>query len=187
MFPAPNPSLKPEHMWNYQANLQLRPHSDFSARITGYYADLDNQIVTTGRFPNIELQNGGRSLNRGLEAKAQWRPWYRPQFDAGYAYLRSTKLAPQVPGHKLNYSLNLNLTKVSVYLGGVTVGRRWTSSARDAGLDPYTLVKVKGTIPIAPKTQLFVTLDNLFNTDYEVVPGYPMPGTNFMAGLSCEF
>ena len=187
LFPAPNPLLKPEHMWNYQGILQMRLRSDLRVWITGYYADLDNQIITTGRFPNLKLQNGGRSLNRGWEAKSQWKPWYRLQFDASYAYLRSTNLAPLVPRHKLNYSLNLNLTKLGVYFGGTTVGRRWSSFSRNAEMDPYTVIRLRCTTPINRQTHLFVMLDNLFNAEYEVVPGYPMPGTNAMAGLSFEF
>mgnify|MGYP006310108299 CR=1 FL=1 len=37
------------------------------------------------------------------------------------------------------------------------------------------------------KTSLSVEIKNLFDRDYEVVDGYPMPGRNFMVNLSTNF
>jgi outer membrane receptor protein involved in Fe transport len=45
----------------------------------------------------------------------------------------------------------------------------------------------KCTAPLWKRTSAFVTLDNLLNRRYEVVAGYPMPGTNAMGGLNFKF
>jgi len=67
LFPAPTPTLQPERMWNYQATFQLRPISKVLAWVTGYYSNIDNLIVTTGNYPNLQMRNTGAAINKGLE------------------------------------------------------------------------------------------------------------------------
>ena len=64
LFPAPTPTLKTERLWNYQATFHFRPASSVMGWVTGYYADVRDLFVTTGRFPNLKLENIGRSSNR---------------------------------------------------------------------------------------------------------------------------
>src|SRR4030042_5625925 len=116
----------------------MRPAARLLAWITGYYSDATNLIVTTGYYPNLKLENIGRSANRGLEANAQWRFIRRISLSSGYAFLSSTNLAPYVPENKLNYSLDLDLTRAFVSFGGSTVGRTWANTARTVRLSGYT-------------------------------------------------
>ncbi len=144
-------------------------------------------IVTTGRFPNLALSNAGNALNRGFEASARWRPMRRLQFNNGYAYLRSTNLAPYIPGHKWNSSVEIDAGRAYLHLGSTTVGRRWADARRTAQLGGYTTATMKCTVPVKSRQSLFVMLDNLLDRRYEVLPGYPMPGVNLAAGISLEF
>jgi len=187
LFPAPNPLLKPERLWNYQATFQARPRNSLKAWTTFYYADLSNLIVTTGRFPLLALSNAGRALNRGLEANASWKPLPRLSFNSGYAYLRSTNLAPYVPQHKLNYSLDWEVGATFLHFGGMTVGPTWADPGRAQQLGGYTVATLKATFPLERPYSFFLMLDNLFNRRYEVVAGYPMPGINALAGFSVHF
>jgi outer membrane cobalamin receptor len=187
LFPAPNPTLEPERLWNYQASLQVRPGPTLTASATAYYADVSNLIVTLGRYPNLVLSNAGRAVNRGMEGTLRWRPVPSVQFNAGYAYLRSTNLAPLVPAHKLTYSVDLQRAKGALHLGGVTVGRRWADDRHTVALEGYTTVTLKATVPTGRRVNLFAIVDNLLNRDYQVVAGYPMPGTNVMGGMTVAF
>jgi iron complex outermembrane receptor protein len=134
LFPAPNPLLEPETMWNYQATFRAEPRRSFQSSVTAYYADLSNMIVTTGRYPNLALRNTGRALNRGFEVTSRWKPVRRMQWNNSYAYLRSTNLAPYIPTHKWNTSLGIAAGGAHVYLGASTVGKRWASTARTSKL-----------------------------------------------------
>jgi iron complex outermembrane receptor protein len=187
LFPAPNPTLKPERLWNYQASLQVRPLATLTASATAYYADVSNLVVTLGRYPNLVLSNAGRALNRGMEGTLSWRPAASVQVNAGYAYLRSTNLAPLVPAHKLTYAVDLLRAKFALNVGGVTVGRRWADVRHSAALAGYTTVRMKATVPTGRRITLFAIVDNLLNRDYEVVAGYPMPGANAMGGITVAF
>jgi vitamin B12 transporter len=187
LFPAPNPSLKPEHMWNYQASVQLRPADSFTATVTGFYAELSDLIVKTGRYPSLTLLNTGAALNRGIEVAGRWRASRQVAIQSGYAYLRSTNLAPYVPSHKLTYGADIHAGRVFVYFGGMVVGERWADPQHSGKLAGYFLGELKLTVPVGERWRVFVLVDNLFDRGYSVVPGYPMPGINAMGGLSLSF
>jgi outer membrane cobalamin receptor len=186
LFPAPTPTLQPERLWNYQTTLQLRPSSNLFAWVTGYYSDVSNLIVTTGKYPNLKLENIGRSSNRGMEANARWRLMRRVSLSSGYASLSSTNLAPYVPENKLNYSLDVDLNRAFVSIGGSTVGRTWANTARTIRLNGYTAATLKCTIPMGRHWSIFAMVDNLFNREYEEIAGYPMPGTNAAGGVKIK-
>jgi outer membrane cobalamin receptor len=187
LFPAPNPLLRPECMWNYQASFHARPAKNVAASLTAYYADLSNMIVTLGRYPNLSLLNAGRALNRGAEGSLRWRPLKRLSFQSGYAYLRSTNLAPYLPGQKLNYSAEFDAGKAFLHFGGMTVGRRWADSAHSRQMSGYTVATCRIMVPVRKTWSVFTTLDNLFDRRYEVVSGYTMPGVNAAGGITVSF
>ncbi len=187
LFPAPNPSLMPEHLWNYQATLQARPLTPLSLSFTGYYTDLSNLVVVTGRYPNLVLQNSGAALNRGVEATARWRAHKRLNLQSGYALVHSTNLTPYIPAQKFNYGVEFDAGRAFIYFGGMCVGSRWANTQHSAELDPYTLGMLKLSIPLRRAWTLFTMVDNVFNRSYQVVPGYPMPGTNAAGGLTLSF
>ena len=187
LFPAPNPNLRPEHLWNYQVSFQARPVRNVSASVTGYYVNLANLIAVTGRFPNLTLLNNGAALNRGIETSGRWQASRRFAVQGGYAYLRSTNIAPYVPAHKLNYGVELNLSKLFVYFGGMSIGSRFANVQHTQTMKGYQLGTLKLTFPIRERVQVFTLIDNLFNRRYQVVPGYSMPGTNALSGVTLRF
>jgi iron complex outermembrane receptor protein len=187
LFPAPNPGLSPERMWNYQATIDLRPARSLAFWATAYYADLLDQIVPLGRFPNLQLRNTGRSLNRGVDVSGRWQLVRTLCLQGGYGYLRSTNIAPLAPGHKFNGSLDWVVRRIALNFGAMAVGPRYPDMMRQAQMGGYTLLTAKATIPIGERCSAFVFADNLTDKRYEVLPGYVMPGTNVSAGLQWQF
>jgi outer membrane receptor protein involved in Fe transport len=187
LFPAPTPTLKPERMWNYQATFQAHPARTVLAWVTGYYANVEQLIVVTGSFPNLTLQNTGRAINKGLEAHARWQPARRASFNAAYAHLHSTNLAPYSPQNRLTYSLDFDAKRLFFSLGGNTVGRTYSAAGRRSPVGPYTVATFKCTVPVGERMSLFVLVDNLLNRRYEVLSGYVMPGTNAAGGIDLKF
>ncbi|HTP88947.1 MAG TPA: TonB-dependent receptor [Bryobacteraceae bacterium] len=187
LFPAPNPTLMPETVWNYQAMFHARPLRTFHAWTTVYYARLDDMIVVLGRYPNLNLQNAGAAINRGLEVSSEWRPLGRVRVQGGYGYVRSTNLAPYVPAHKVNYSVEFPVRRLTVDFSGITVGQRYTSTAHTAHLDGYTDATLRLSYPLGERWTFFAMADNLFNQSYQFLPGYPMPGVNGSGGFMLRF
>jgi iron complex outermembrane receptor protein len=184
LFPAPNPELRPEHIWNYQAAVAMQPAKNLAASLTGYYAKLDNLVVVTGRFPNLQLLNSGVAINRGIDATLRWRAGRHLSFFGGYAWLRSTNLAPYLPEHKATYAADFALGRASLVLHGVTVGQRWADAAKMRRLGGYTAPGLKLMIPFGNRWTVFAMVDNFIDERYEVVTGYPMPGINAAGGFS---
>lgn len=187
LFPVPNPLLRPEKLWNYQGTFHAHPVSWLTAWATYYYADISGQIVTLGRFPNLQLRNLGAALNRGVETNAQIRPSRSLTITAGYAYLRSTNLAPLIPENKLNASVQWQKGKFSTSVSAMAVGDRWASTARTQKLGKYTVMTWQNTLRLNARWSAFTLVDNLLNQDYQVLQGYPMPGINAMGGFTLSF
>jgi len=187
LFPAPTPNLRPEKMWNYQATLQVHPIPKVLAWVTGYYDSINNLIVATGYYPNMVMQNAGAAVNKGLEAHARWRPVQNASFDVAYAYLHSTNLAPYSPQNRLIYSLDLDVKRAFFSIGGNTVGRTYSGVHETSPVGQYTLANIRLTVPVNGYLSFFAIVDNLLNRRYEVLAGYPMPGTNAAGGFDLTF
>jgi outer membrane receptor protein involved in Fe transport len=135
----------------------------------------------------LRLTNAGAALNRGIEGNARWRPRRNFAFNSGYAWLRSTNLAPYLPAHKLNYSLDVDLGRAILNLGGMTAGRRWADAGHARQLSEYTVLTMRLTAPVGRRLSLLVLIDNALDRRYEILPGYPMPGVNAMGGFTLRF
>ena len=69
----------------------------------------------------------------------------------------------------------------------MSAGRRWSDAGRTRHLGSYTLVTLQSSCRINRAVSVFTMLDNVLNAKYEVLPGYPMPGTNAIGGFSLSF
>ena len=187
LFPAPNPSLLPERMWNYQTTLQFRPSAHLTAWTTLYYASLTDQIVTLGNYPNLELLNAGKAIHKGIEANLRWNFRRRISATAGYAYLHSTNLAPLLPQNRATLAVDWDLKRMFVHLGLQAVGKRYTDVTHSTQMGGYPLASAKVNVPVRRNLDVFVMIDNLLNHRYEVLSGYPMPGVNGSGGFSIHF
>ncbi|HXJ87653.1 MAG TPA: TonB-dependent receptor [Candidatus Binatia bacterium] len=187
LFPAPNPSLRPERMWNYQTTLQIRAASNLIARATLYYANLSDQIVTLGNYPDLELLNTGKAINKGIETSLRWNMRRRVSASVGYAYLHSTNLGPLVPQNRATLGVDWDAKRAFIHVGLQAVGRRYTDESHTAQMGAYPLASAKVTVPVHRNFDVLVMVDNLFDHNYQVLPGYPMPGVNAAGGVSIHF
>jgi outer membrane cobalamin receptor len=187
LFPAPNPDLRPETEWNYQATTQARITRTLAAWTTFYYAKMNNQIVTQGYWPNMQMLNGGKAINKGVETSLRWAMHRQLSASAGYAYLRSTNLAALIPENKANLALDADLKKVFLHVGIQAVGRRYQTILHTAQLGGYTEASMKLSVPMSRNLSFFGAVENLFNHRYQVVTGYPMPCVNGAGGFVLHF
>lgn len=187
LFPAPNPNLQPEKLWNYEVTLQFRPTDRLTAWATLYYANLTNQIVTLGNYPNLELLNTGKAINKGVETNLRWNIRRRVSTSVGYAYLRSTNLAPLVPQNRATLTVDWDLKRAFLHFGVQAIGRRYTDENHTTQMGGYPLASAKLSVLVRRNLDLFATLDNILNHNYEVLPGYPMPSVNAAGGVSIHF
>jgi outer membrane cobalamin receptor len=101
-------------------------------------------------------------------------------------------LLPYSPQHCATLAANITFKNLRFNYCFIYTGERYAAGANIAMfyVRPFQThdISAKYTFNIKRK-QFMVNLDinNIFNQQYEVVLNYPMPGTNFKIGLSCEF
>jgi outer membrane cobalamin receptor len=149
-----------------------------------YYANLTNQIVTLGHYPNLELLNTGKAINKGIETNLRWSVSHKVSTSVGYAFLTSTNLVPLVPQNKATLAVDWDVKRAFLHLGVQVIGRRYTDQSHTSQLGDYTLASAKLSVPVRRSFDLFVMVDNMLNHSYEVLPGYPMPGALMPLGGS---
>ena len=58
---------------------------------------------------------------------------------------------------------------------------------RDQGwMAPFTLLNAAGSYDILPNVQLFLSLDNVLDQQYEWIKGYGTPGRSVYAGFKIQ-
>ncbi|MDH7503238.1 MAG: TonB-dependent receptor [Verrucomicrobiota bacterium] len=74
-------------------------------------------------------------------------------------------------------------------MDGKTISGLYTKlpAENDPGLkQDFTVLNVRVSWKVVKYTEVFVTGRNLLNADYEIFNGYPMPGINFIGGVTFD-
>jgi len=92
LFLDPNPSLKPERVWSYQAGVESSALKYLWAKVTLFRHDMDDALkwVPFGGGPpvfNDLYINAGSVRRQGIEIEAETLPLYNLSLRAGFAYV----------------------------------------------------------------------------------------------------
>jgi hypothetical protein len=74
---------------------------------------------------------------------------------SGYAYLRSTNLAPYLPVAEVELLGRIRRGKAFVHIGGSTVGRRWADAAHGRQMSGYTVATCRIMVPYAKLERIY--------------------------------
>ena len=95
-----------------------------------------------------------------------------------------------VPLHSVNINLQVDWKYLSFMYGQTLVSERPTNAENEQFMDAYTLgwISASAKLPISRHAiQLGCRLDNLWNTQYQLIPWRPMPGINYQLTLKYQF
>lgn len=185
LFPAPNPDLEPERMWNFEAGI-LTSTPRYSSELTGFISDGDNLIQITGQFPNLVYRNTGSFTHKGFEWLGTYFVDRNLRLGASYSYLHTERPITSAPVHQLfleasyaigRFTLSSNLHHVAGLITNVQASSRET----------YTLVGAGLLFRPNPFVEVFVRGDNLLNQMYQINFGYPMPGATVHTGIHFRY
>ena len=186
---------------------------DWEFRLSPYYNRVSDKIVaipTSSQFRWTMLNIGVVDVT-GLDVKAL-AGWKAGEWDLG-ATLRSSypraldhstpgsqtygNQIPYIPRHSGSVTLEARRGAWSFGWDSSFTGGKWSRTANtpDYYIEPWALsdasvqrafpLKASGRRGGAPELAVGLALNNVFNTRYEIVQGYPMPGFN--AHLSVEY
>jgi outer membrane cobalamin receptor len=188
-----NPELRPERTSSWNLGLEWGLPALLQLRVDVFSLWLQDHIVALPRSPVFwSAANVGRVWSRGLEVAAVYRPWQSLQLFAQLTWQRVTDQTanPYTRGRQLPYVPPLMgalqatavLAPLEAELRLVAVGERWSQpdNAAESRLAPYVLADValatEQPLTTTSTAAFRVAVRNVFNTAYEIIRNYPLPG-----------
>lgn len=192
--PIGNTALLPEKSKGWDAGMeQLFFNGRVHLGFTFFHNDFENLILfdySTG-YTNIGLSSAA-----GIETNLRARVSPSLLFISGYSNTRAkdTNTGENLlrrPREKLSLGLYGRWKKAAFTLTAVYTGTRedmdYSSiTGKRVTLDAFTLLNGTVSYQITTQIQLFIRMDNLLNTRYELVKGYGAPGFSFYAGFKID-
>jgi vitamin B12 transporter len=204
--PGGNPDLESEKSWSRELGLNhifKKDKFELNHRLTVYRMRVDNWIIWLPKGNVWSPQNirkvHNTGLEYGLEANQQAGDW-NLNLKVNYALTRAINQTdisendrskgnqlPYTPLHKFQSTIMVGKGTFSTFLNHQMVGQRFLGTDGSGRLDPYrlwdvgtnynwTIRKMVGTLGFQ--------INNLFNTDYQVMPLRAMPGRNYQLNLN---
>lgn len=192
-----NPDLDEEKIWSWDASAEYRRDKSHLLQISLFRSDTRDPIV---------YQRGPDRIYRPVNADRSWRhgveATWKYGLDAGVtvdanAIIQDSKI--EETGNQLPYTPRVKL-KLSVLYTLKTPGTRLETTLRyrseqyseaenreSQRIDDYVTVDLKAIQPFTIKTiaaEWFVTVENLFDNEYEIHYGYPDDGVRFVSGVN---
>lgn len=189
-----NPDLKPEDGWGGEVSFS-GSFGNFSGYITGFTNYYQNKIQWAGTSP----QNVASAFYAGVDGAVEaafFQNKLHLKLNGEYLYNRLLdksnsltygKKIMWTPDFTAGFSANYNNDVFSLIVEGNYVGKRYTSNLNVYFMEPYCLVNVCGEIKCWNNVVPYVRLDNIFNTKYQAVENYPMPGFSITLGAKLRF
>ncbi|MCQ2360586.1 MAG: TonB-dependent receptor [Paludibacteraceae bacterium] len=209
-------SLRPEYVDQYDVGLSYQYSkpadifNNFAVQIDGYHNRVKDKIVAIPaanpfrwqmkNYGNVSVTGVDVSVDMGLQWCRYWnlglRLAYSYQVAADQSFDKSSPYyggqLPYSPWHSGSAILNIAWKNLELTYSFIYTGERYTSSANIPVnyVEPWQTndVAVSYTHPFkAWKLRTSVQVNNIANQQYEVVRGYPMPGTNFRVIVGATF
>jgi vitamin B12 transporter len=196
LFLDPNPELKSESVWSYQAGVESGVCDHLWVKATAFYHDLNDAIEKVpfgGRTPadNDMFFNTGGIRRKGLELEAETAPFYNFSFRAGFAYLHTKtssnadtdaayeynlavkyedhdRFLAQLFGHYVWWGLDDPMAKYNAFIWDLNLRKRIFTSERKSA-------------------EVFLTGHNIFNGAQYASSIAQNPGRWVEAGLRIKF
>jgi outer membrane receptor protein involved in Fe transport len=191
-----NADLGPERLSGGEIGLDYTLGEQWFAKLTGFWNELKDpvsNVTLSGPLPADcpagtvcrQRQNLGRTRSRGFEAELHYRPTRAWDVFASYLYNDSEvvkfpadpslegKRVPQVPRNTYTLGVQyLNPTLVNVAVQGRFVGDQFEDDRNSNDLDSFFVLDLSVwrplPLPFAAAGEIFLAVENLFDTTYAV-------------------
>jgi vitamin B12 transporter len=198
-----NPNLSPEHSTAFDAGIDGA--LDRSGRQTLELTYFN--IASTGKIAydaNYVPYNVGKAENSGLEIRYNYHsPDNRIEAYLGFTFIDALKKnknyetdstyekqLPYVPKSSgtIGFSFETELGRIGVNQSVASL--RYTTADNSTALPAYVLtdISIAKKFPLSQiRLAVRCGVNNVFDIDYQVVQGYPMPGRTYTVGVSVEY
>lgn len=205
-----NKNLKPERSLNLEAGLIFGFDfiSDNSVEVTYTYIDARDKIIWSPNSAGLWMPaNIGLSSSNVILIDANLKKQFSESFSAdlnvNYSYTSSLKKSSEYEGDptygkqifylpqelaKFNLGLIYKQTGINIFY--TFTGKRFTNFENTGYLKAVDLFEgnIFQNIETGKiHTQIRFEVNNIFNADYQMIAGYPMPLRNYKLSLSFEY
>jgi len=201
LFFDPNPSLKPESVWSYQAGIESGITDHLWTKMTVFRHDMKDSIIKdyfAGGPPGCQdfecndlYVNKGDIRRQGIELEVETAPVFNTSFKAGFAYVHKE---PSEGDAQVNYVYNLHLkyddrkTFMAELFGHYI---HWDSQYAVTGKYNALICdfNIRKTILKTDRlaTEVFFSGHNIFNGSQYAFVDTKNPGRWLEAGLRLKF
>lgn len=201
-FFIPNPDLKPEESFGWDAGVEYTfAKKLFVVDVTYFDADLTNEISAAG-FPSRPFNEVGKSTREGIEVAARTDLGAGLSLGAAYTYLNAKKPddseAIRRPPHTGRVDVNYAFAqKGNVNFAVVYNGRQddfafrqlpfFATAQERVMLDSYWLATIAASYEFAHGVELFGRVENAFDDHYQDVYGFETAGIAAYAGVRLTY
>ncbi|MDP4238985.1 MAG: TonB-dependent receptor [Bacteroidota bacterium] len=184
---APNPALQPERLVNYELSwLQSLLNNRLNLELTAYKVVGSNMIQVVGQGYAAKRENLGSFSTRGVEFSARYTFNRHLSFNANYSYLDLDEAMIAAPRQQMNVRANYRYKIWGLHVSAQYIEQLYTST-QPMVTQNYALLDARLTARPLKYLELFVSVNNLLDQQYQINYGYPMPGINFNAGFNVRF
>ncbi|MFT4062026.1 MAG: TonB-dependent receptor plug domain-containing protein [Edaphocola sp.] len=204
-FPGGNANLQPEQGWCYEGGLEATwEHESWELdnRTAAYHRAIKDWIYWLGGAIWTPY-NIAKVSSRGVETSTEltFRKSSKLKFhlSANYAYCLATSVASYLPGDnsigkqipytpRYNFQANAGVEWNALFLNfnQTYTGYRFVTIDESQYLKPYNTSNIQVYYTLSKNGKLgsvALQCNNIFNTQYQVVNGRPMPGRNLLLQL----
>jgi iron complex outermembrane receptor protein len=194
MFPASNPLLKPENVWNYEIGFER----DFGTRLrlgASVFEMKGDNLIETGLNPSLRPKfiflNSGTFDFHGAELSLKGDFARSLSALVFYTYLDPKDRTKGRPGHKVDMSLRYNTDRIFAALAGQYITDYYAGDHSRDQIPSYLVVNARADVRLFKALSVFIEANNLFDADYRIYADlsgaaaglYLMPGRNLNVGL----
>jgi iron complex outermembrane receptor protein len=197
MFPAANPDLKPERVWNYEIGFHQKIGDRMILDAAAYKMKGSNLIETASRPsppPMFEFQNRGEFAFSGVELNLRAALSHSLSALLFFTYLDPSEKTKGKAGQKWDFSLRFEDDELFASLQTQYVTDYYAEDFSRALLPSYFLINLRLEVNTLSFLGLFIEINNILDKDYLIyvdMPGiaagsYPMPGRSLNAGFTIK-
>lgn len=201
LFPVHNTELEPEEVWSYELALAHEFSPSFNCYVNPFYMDVENLIQQESNDspPPVFLNmNSGKFVIQGVEAGMEARPLDNIVMTVNYTYT-DIEDGPAdnphinregMPEQVLNAVAAWQAGRILLSLEAEYVAELYDSDLLAGGeiqkVDDFVVCGMRVSCRATKCMDVFAGVENMFDEDYEQIPGYPMPGTTAFAGIKAQ-
>ncbi len=207
--PGGNPNLLPESGYAQEGGLQIQfqqKSTSFNSNLTLFNRNINNWIIWLPGVSFWSPQNLMQVWSRGMETNNTFA-YNHKKFRVALTLLTNYVLSENQQAKTQNdASIGRQLIYTPMYSGVAKVavtyqtfiisyrhnytGYRYTSTDNTQYLKPFDLGAIQASYRVQFKSypgRIFFEINNIWNEEYQIMSNRPMPGINFLGGISFQF